>query len=65
MQNGKELWISQIYFLIKNLMDRVHDAWTGRRGLGRPWTEAARIRGCGGALVVRGSRVLGLAGAHQ
>jgi hypothetical protein len=44
MQNGKELWISQIYFSMENPMDRVHGAWIGRHGLGPPWTEAARWR---------------------
>jgi hypothetical protein len=30
MQNGKELWISQIYFPMENLVDRVHNAWIGQ-----------------------------------
>jgi hypothetical protein len=54
MQNGKELWISQIYFPMENLVDRVHNAWIGQHGLGPPWTEAARTKGRGGALPVRG-----------
>jgi hypothetical protein len=54
MENGKEFWISQIYFPMENLMDRVHGAWTGRRGLGLPWTEAAWTRGQGGTLATRG-----------
>jgi hypothetical protein len=29
MQNGKELWISRIYFPMKNPVDRVYGAWTG------------------------------------
>jgi hypothetical protein len=45
MQNGKELWISQIFFPMENLVDRFYGAWTGRRGSGPPWTEAARIEG--------------------
>jgi hypothetical protein len=55
MQNSKELWISQIYFPMENLMDRVHGAWTGRRDSGPAWT-----RGRGGALVAHGARALGL-----
>jgi hypothetical protein len=54
MQNGKELRISQIYFPMENPMDRVHVACSGLSGLGRPWTEAVRTRGRGGALVARG-----------
>jgi hypothetical protein len=40
----------------------VHDAGTGRRGSGPPWTEAARIRGHDGALPAHGARALGLTG---
>jgi hypothetical protein len=65
MQNGKELWISRIYFPMKNPVDRVYGAWTGRRGSGPPWTEAARTKGLGGALPALGARALGLAGAHR
>jgi hypothetical protein len=32
MQNGRELWISWIYFPMENLVDRVHVAWIGWRG---------------------------------
>jgi hypothetical protein len=46
-------------------MDRVHGAWTGRRGSGPPWTEAARTRGCGGAMPAHGARELGLTGARR
>jgi hypothetical protein len=42
-------------------VDRVHGAWTRRRGSGPPWSEAARTRGHGGALLAHGSRALGLA----
>jgi hypothetical protein len=65
MQNGKELWISQIYFLMENLVDRVHGTWTGRCGSSLSWTEAAQTRGRGGALPVRRARVLGLTGANR
>jgi hypothetical protein len=55
-----------IYFSIGNVtVDRVHGTWTGRRGSGPPWTEAAQTRGCSGALSVRGVRALGLGGAHR
>jgi hypothetical protein len=54
MQNGKELWISHIYFAMENLMDRVHGAWTERRSSGPPWIEAARTRGRSSALVACG-----------
>jgi hypothetical protein len=64
MQNGNELWISQIYFPMENPEDRVHGAWTRWRGLSPSWTEAARTRGRGGALPARGARALGLAGAR-
>jgi hypothetical protein len=40
MKNDRELWISQIYFPMENSVDRVHGAWTERRGSGPPWTEA-------------------------
>jgi hypothetical protein len=53
MQNGKELWISQIYFPMEHLMDQVHGAWTGRRGSGPPWTEVAQTKGHGYALAAR------------
>jgi hypothetical protein len=46
-------------------MDRVHGAWTGQRGSGPPWTEAAWTGGRGGALLTRGARALGLTGAHR
>jgi hypothetical protein len=49
MQNGRELWIYRIYFPMENLVDRVHDMWTGWHGSGLPWTEAAWTRGHGGA----------------
>jgi hypothetical protein len=64
MQNGKELLISQIYFPMENLMDRVHDAWTRRHGSGPPWTEVAWTRGHGGALVTCDMQALGLTGAR-
>jgi hypothetical protein len=54
MQNSKELCISQIYFPMENPMDWVNGAWTGQRGLGPPWTEAARTSGHSGALAARG-----------
>jgi hypothetical protein len=50
----------QIYFSTENPVDRVHSAWTGRCSLGPLWTEAARTRGCGGALSAHGTRALGL-----
>jgi hypothetical protein len=50
MQNGKELWISQIYFPMENLMERAHDVWTAQHGSGPPWTEAVRTRGHSGGL---------------
>jgi hypothetical protein len=50
MQNGKELWISHIYFPMENLVDQMHGAWTRRRGSGPPWTEAAWPKGRSGAL---------------
>jgi hypothetical protein len=46
MQNGKELWISRIYFPMVNPMDRVHDAWTR-------WHDSGPSRGCSGALSMR------------
>jgi hypothetical protein len=55
MQNGKELWISLIYFAMKNPVDQVHSAWTGRRGSGPLWTEAAQTRPCSGALLAPGA----------
>jgi hypothetical protein len=39
---------------MENPMDQVHDAWTGWRGSGPPWTEVARTRGRGYALASRG-----------
>jgi hypothetical protein len=65
MQNGKELWISRIYFPMENPVAQVHGAWTGWRDLSPSWTEAARTRGHGGALPVRGVRALGLTSAGQ
>jgi hypothetical protein len=43
-------------------VDRVHGAWTGQRGSGPPWTEAAWTTGRSSALSTCGVRVLGLAG---
>jgi hypothetical protein len=43
-------------------VDRVHNAWTGWRGSGPPWTKAAWRRGRDGALPERGAWALGLAG---
>jgi hypothetical protein len=60
MQNGKELWISQIYFSTENPVDRVNDAWTGQHGSG-----PRRTRGRDGTLPTRGVWALGLAGAHR
>jgi hypothetical protein len=54
MQNGKELWNSRIYFPMENLMERVHGLWTGQRGSGPPWIEAAQTRGRGGAWAAHG-----------
>jgi hypothetical protein len=56
MQNGTKLWISQIYFLMKNPVDRVHGAWIMWRGSGPPSTEAARTKGRGGALSAHGRK---------
>jgi hypothetical protein len=64
MQNGKELWISRIYFPIENPVDRVHGVWIGRHGSGPWWTEAVRTRGHSGALLACGAWVLGLTSAR-
>jgi hypothetical protein len=64
MQNGRELWISHIYFPMENPVDRVHGAWIGWRDSGPPWTEVTRTKGHGGALLARSTRALGLTNAH-
>jgi hypothetical protein len=50
---------------MKNLVDRVHGEWSGRRGSGPWWTEVAQTRWRGGALSVRGVWALGLTSAHR
>jgi hypothetical protein len=46
-------------------VDRVHDAWAGRRGSGPWWTEVARTRLHDGALLEHCAWALGLASAHR
>jgi hypothetical protein len=64
LQSGGEFRLG-IYFSIGNItVDWVHSTWTERRGSGPRLTEAARTRGCSGALPVHGAQALVLAGAR-
>jgi hypothetical protein len=64
MQNGKELWISQIYFPKENPVDWVHGVWTGWRGSSPSWIDKAQTGGHNGAMPAWGARSRGLVGAR-
>jgi hypothetical protein len=45
-------------------VDRVHDLWTGRLGLGPRWTNGGTNKRCGGAAPTQGAQALWLTGAR-